>query len=155
MLELKNNSSTRQVSQLVIVLLLFFFHISVNLKWLNVTLLQVSCHLDTHATFSISIQRAFVPSSCLREHTLLMLPQSSPPSALFWHACARYLFKFLTPRGDRYAPPPKIPSSSPSLFSLYCLSLSILCTPAHVWSSQRELPTTTNTRHAAYAFYWL
>lgn len=73
-----------------------------------------------------------------------------PPPLLFWHACARYLFKFLTPRGDRYVP---LFPLSPSLVFTACLCLSYV-RQYTFGSGQRGLPT-TNMRRAAYTFYWL
>lgn len=61
------------------------------------------------------------PSPCMGEPILLNPPWSSPLSLLFWQPYARYLFKFLTPHGDRYVP---LFPLSPSLVFSACLCLS-------------------------------
>lgn len=69
----------------------------------------------------------------------LVPPQPSTPIALFWRSSARYLFKFLTPHGDRYVHP----SSTPSL---YGLSLSI----SHTGTSLKQPTWTPRHQHEAH-----
>lgn len=91
-------------------------------------LIKLSCHFGTHF-YPLNLYTC--PSPCMREPGLHMPLWPSPPNPLFWHVCARYLFKFLTPRGDRYVPPFPLSSLLPvSVYLMYVLT----CMKEPTWS---------------------
>lgn len=101
-------------------------------------LIKLSCHFGTHF-YPLNLYTC--PSPCMREPGLHMPLWPSPPNPLFWHVCARYLFKFLTPRGDRYVPP--LP---PFVFTA-CLCLSYVCPHMYEAANMESPPPARATQH--------